>query len=404
MGRRVSPPSVPVPFADRTRWDLSENTLATALRSARERGAALVDLTESNPTRVGLGLPGNALAVLGEPRAARYAPDARGLRVAREAVSAYYEARGVEVDPARVVLSASSSEAYGWLFKLLANRGDRVLIPAPSYPLLGYLAGLEEVELAPYALTREEGWAPDVGSVLRAIDERTRALVLLHPNNPTGSFVPPAQARALSELAAARGLALIVDEVFLDYGLPERRSHEPSFAARTEALTFVLGGLSKALAAPQLKLGWTVVSGPDDLVEEALRRLEVIADTYLSVATPIQLAAPALFSRMPPVQAAIVARLQQNLTALDAALQGIGPAAASRRLPVEGGWYALLEIPRTRSDDAWVTLLVERAGVIVHPGHYFDVPYEGTLVLSLLPEPTLFAEAVRRLLALVEAG
>ncbi len=387
------------PFSQRTSWDRTPNALTRHLAEARARGVRLVDLTESNPTRADVvpdELARALVAELGDPRGAAYSPDPLGLPHAREAVARdYYGARGRSVDPARIVLSASTSEAYGWLFKLLCDRGDRVLVPRPSYPLFDWLAGLEEVELTPYPLVREEGFRLDLDAVARAVDERTRAILLVHPNNPTGSFVRRSDAVALEALAASRGLALIVDEVFGDYAhgalAPDRL---PSFVGREAALTFVLSGLSKVVALPQLKLGWTVVSGPAALADEAIARLEVIADTYLSVATPVQLALPALLARRAEVQRAILERVRANLTTLDRALAAHG-AGMLRRLPCDGGWYAILEVPRTRSEDEWVDRLID-AGVIVHPGYFLELDREGYLVVSLLPIEEDFEGAIDR--------
>lgn len=387
-----------VRFAARTGWDLTENRLAAVLAEARAAGRPLCDLTESNPTRCGIVDNDPLIALLGHPRGARYEPASLGHPDARAAVARYYEERGLAVDPARVVLSASTSEAYGWILKLLAERGDEILVPEPSYPLFEFLACLEDVKLTPYPLVREEGWRIDLGALERAVGPRTRAVVLVHPNNPTGSFARREEAEALEAIAAARGLSLVVDEVFGDYAhrtLPPDRL--PSFAGRQGALTFVLSGLSKVVALPQVKLGWIAVSGPPEIAAAALSRLEVIADTYLSVSTPVQLALPELLAARTPIQAAILARVRRNLAALDEALAAAGGAA--RRLPVDGGWYAILEVPRLHDEDAWVELLVREEGVIVHPGYFFEMPRDGFLVVSLLPEPGAFAEAARRLSA-----
>lgn len=391
-----------VRFAARTGWDLTENRLTAVLAEARAAGRPLCDLTESNPTRCGIVDNAPLVALLGHPRGARYEPASLGHPDARAAVARYYEERGlaVGVDPARVVLSASTSEAYGWILKLLAERGDEILVPEPSYPLFEYLACLEDVALRPYPLVREEGWRIDLGALERAVGPRTRAVVLVHPNNPTGSFARREEADALEALAAERGLCLVVDEVFGDYAhgaLPPDRL--PSFAGRQGALTFVLSGLSKVVALPQVKLGWIAVSGPPEVAAAALQRLEVIADTYLSVSTPVQLALPELLAARGAIQAAILGRVRGNLAALDAALAAAGGAA--RRLPVDGGWYAILEVPRLHDEDAWVELLVREEGVIVHPGYFFEMPRDGFLVVSLLPEPGAFAEAARRLAARV---
>ena len=386
-------------FSERTAWDLSENDLARDLGAARGEGRALVDLTESNPTRAGLADTEALVALLGHPRGASYAPLSLGHPSARAAVAGYYGSRGLDLPIDRIALSASTSEAYGWLFKLLTERGDKVLVPAPSYPLFAFLAALEDVELVPYPLMREEAFRIDLHALEAAIDEDTKAILLVHPNNPTGTFVRRDEAAALEAIALRHGLAIIADEVFGDYafaGVPADRL--PSFVGERRALTFVLSGLSKVVALPQLKLGWIGILGPDDVAMEAMRRIEVIADTYLSVGTPVQLALPEILAARGPIQAAIRARTATNLAALDAALAAMGPAGATRRLPVEGGWYAILEIPRTRDEDAWVQLFVREEGIIVHPGYFFDLPDEGFLVVSLLPDEGVFTAAIRTVL------
>lgn len=390
-------------WSGRTSFELAENRLAEVYRRARLRaGHELVDLTVSNPTRVGLVEPSRLPALVGASGAERYLPEAFGLASAREAVARYHAARGEPTDPARVVLSASSSEAYAWIFKLLGDPGDRVLVPHPSYPLFDYLARLEALEVGSFPLARFDGFRVELGALEAAIDERTRAVVLVSPNNPTGSFLRADEARAIFELAAERGLAVIVDEVFRDSPLEAPPVAERvSFASDPPALCFVLGGLSKALCAPQLKLGWTRVLGPEKLVREALHRLEIVADTYLSVATPVQLALPALLERAPRVQAELSARLSENLAALDAllALRSDSPV---RRLRVEGGWTVLLELPRFLDEDAWIERLAEEAQALFAPGWFFDLHEGGTLVASLIAEPADFARAMARALDTIE--
>lgn len=385
-------------FSRRTSWDLTENRFAEELARARASGRALIDLTESNPTRIGIDGAAPLVALLGHPRGTRYEPVAAGHAEARAAVARYYADRGLAVSEGSILLSASTSEAYAWLFKLLTDRGDEVLIPAPSYPLLAFLAALEDVTLKPYPLIREERFRIDLPALEEAISARTRAIVVVHPNNPTGTLVRRDEAATLEALAARRGLALIVDEVFGDYaheGLAPDRL--PSFVGPRSALTFVLSGLSKVVALPQLKLGWVVALGPDRAVKEASARLAVIADTYLSVSTPVQLALPEILAARGPIQAAIRARVAENLAALDAALARESGGAV-RRLPSDGGWYAILEVPRTRDEESWVEALIQEDGVVVHPGYFFDMAEEGFLVVSLLPEGGAFREALGRLL------
>jgi aspartate/methionine/tyrosine aminotransferase len=387
---------IPPPFSTRTAWDLSENPLSLALARAREDGRALVDLTESNPTRAGLDAA-EIVALLGHPRGAAYEPLPLGHPEARAAVTAYYADRGLVVPADRVCLCASTSEAYAWIFKLLCERGDEVLVPAPSYPLFSFLATLEEVTLVTYPLDRARGFRVDTDALEDAAGPRTRAIVLVHPNNPTGSFVRREEARAIEAIARRRGMALVVDEVFGDYAHgPLAADRLPSFAGEREALTFVLSGLSKVAALPQLKLGWIAVGGPEAIAREATARLEVIADTYLSVGTPVQRALQEILARRGPIQAMILDRVRSNLRALDAAIAAEGEHAPVRRLPVDGGWYAILEVPRTRDEDAWVELLVREEGVIVHPGYFFDFAEDGLLVVSLLPDPGAFEGAIAR--------
>ena len=382
-------------FSRRTPHDFSENLIARRIATVRASGARILDLTESNPTRAGFLAPPELMALLGNPSGAHYAPDARGLASAREAVSADYAARRISVGPERLLLTASSSESYSLLFKLLANPGDEVLVPAPSYPLFGYLADLDSVSVRPYPLNFDHEWHLSVDSLRPLITERTRAVVVVHPNNPTGSFVKRHEADALAQLCAERNVAIIADEVFADFVLGGAASPRyPSFALDSPALCFALGGLSKSCALPQLKVGWIAISGPEALREEAITRLEFIADTYLSVATPIQLALPAILEEKTALQAPIKARLARNLEALR-------NAAAARPelslLRVEGGWSALIQCPATRTDEERALLALDD-GVLVHPGHFFDFETGCYIVVSLLCDPDIFDEALPPLL------
>jgi len=388
-------------LSERTHFRLEQNALSKAIDEARTRGP-LVDLTESNPTRCGIAPGVEMIGQLAHPRGARYEPIAIGMREAREAVAAYYGDRGVSVDPDHIALSASTSEAYGWLFKLLCDRDDSVLVPQPSYPLFDYLASLEDVRLVPYPLMREERFRIDLDALERAIEPRTRAILVVHPNNPTGTFARRDEAEALERLAHAHGLALIVDEVFADYAWgPLSPDRLPTFAGRDRALTFVLSGLSKVVALPQVKLGWLLASGPKVALSAAFARLEVIADTYLSVGTPIQLALPEILAQRAGVQEQIRARVAANLAVLDRVL---GAHPAVRRLPSDGGWCAILEVPRTRGDEAWAELLVRELGIIVHPGWFFDFAREGHLVVTLLLEPQTFAAAIEPVISRLAEG
>jgi hypothetical protein len=379
-------------FSRRTPDDQRPNRLAVA----RARlGEPAFDLTESNPTRCRLPYPEDLLAALADPRGLAYRPEPKGPLAARAAVARQYLGWGVELDPERVVLTASTSEAYGFLMRLLADPGDRLLVPSPSYPLFDQLARLDAVSLVPYALDVEDGWRPDFDA-LAAAPEGCRALVVVHPNNPTGSFVHPDDAARFAELCRARGWALIADEVFLPYPLDGGPGSRSSFAAGSGCLTFTLGGLSKSAGLPQLKLGWITVSGPSEELPAALARLEYVADAYLSVSTPVALAAPELIERGLVVQRAIASRCRANL---DRLRELAGAAPALTVLPAGGGWSAVLRVPSLLDDEGLAVYLLESAGVAVHPGYLFEMPGEGYLVVSLLPPEEVFAEGVRRLLA-----
>ena len=410
-------------FSSRTDWSLTPNRLSEQLRARRERGLPILDLTESNPTRCGFSFDAEEiLGALRDPRSLTYEPDPRGLRVAREAVARYYAERGVEVDTERIFLTASTSEAYSYLFRLLANPGDRVLIPRPSYPLFDFLARLDHLDLAPYPLGYDCGWRIDrdgLEAALRACSSgparagtNVRAILVVHPNNPTGSFVRQNELEFLIGCCRTRRAALIADEVFADYafapGAAERLGESRgervvSFAATTGALTFTLSGLSKISALPQMKLAWIVVNGPADDVRIALERLEVIADTYLSVSAPLANALPRLLEVRRTLQPQILERVGRNLKGLD---RQLSKSSALSRLETQGGWYAILELPDVhdagdawRSDEDWALELLREDGVLVHPGHFYDFPSEGHLVVSLLPAPEIFEGGMQKIVA-----
>lgn len=388
-------------FSSRTRWDLTPNALSAEAERARRDGRALFDLTETNPTRAGLAAAPETLALLARPAALAYDPDPRGLAAARAAVAEDFARRGHRVDPGRVLLTASTSEAYGFLFKLLCDHGDAVAVPRPSYPLFDYLARLEGASVATYPLRWDGEWHVLRGDVEAVLTDRTRALVVVSPNNPTGSFLKRDEADALLGLCAERGVALVADEVFADFGFGADHRRVTSVAGRDEALVFALGGLSKSCGLPQLKLAWTAVSGPAAARDEALARLEVIADTYLSVGTPVQQALPDLLRALPALQAPIAARTAANLAALRAALAS---APSATLLVPEGGWCAVVRVPATASEDEWCLRLLREDGVLVQPGYFFDFEGEAFLVVSLLPREDVFAEGARRLAARAAAG
>lgn len=383
-------------FSDRTNWPLEPNRLSDLLRERRARGLPILDLTESNPTHCGLALGVNEILVpLGDSRSLTYEPDPRGLRTAREAVARYYCARGVELNPGQIFLTASTSEAYSFIFRLLANPGDRILSPQPGYPLFDFLGALNDVEVRPYPHVYHDGWQVDLDELAARCGPRARAVLVVHPNNPTGAFSKKHEHARMTEICLRHGSALIADEVFADYGFEEDPRRVVTHAQGSEALTFTLSGLSKICALPQMKLGWIVVNGPRQWQSEALARLEVIADTYLSVSAPVALAAPQWLARRGEIQAQILQRVQANLRRLDELLT---PGLPVTRLKVEGGWCAILRVPSTRSDEDWAAELLVQDGVSVHPGHFYDFPSEGFLVVSLLPACSVFEEALGRVI------
>lgn len=382
-------------FSRRTNWALAENRFTAALREARAQGKHLLDLTASNPTTAGFSYPPGLLSPLAQPDALVYRPHAKGLPAARQTVAGYYAQLRASVDPEQIVLTAGTSEAYSFAFRLLCEPGDEVLIATPSYPLFEFLAGLQDVRLAPFPLFYDHGWHLDLHALENAATERTRAILLVHPNNPTGSYVKPAEAARLNDLCRARGWALVVDEVFLDFA---HAAPAATFAANAGTLTFTLSGLSKISGLPQLKLAWMVVSGPEEQAREAMSRLEVIADTYLSVATPVQLAAASLLEFRRDFQRQLMQRVRANLAELDRQLRAHPQV---RRLDLEAGWYAVLRVPATRSDEDLAIEILQRASVEVHPGHFFDFSADGYLVLSLITPEQHFAEGLRRLLPIV---
>jgi hypothetical protein len=383
-------------FSQRLPTELTPNRLTSAVAALRAAGRPFVDLTLSNPTRAGFIYPRDLLAPLADEAALVYAPSPLGTPQARAAIAADYARQGLEVPPDRIVLAASTSDAYSMLFKLLADAGDDVLIPRPSYPLFDHLSRLDLVAARPYDLDVHSGWSIDFAGVERALTPRTRAVLIVSPNNPTGSFVGAEEFDRLASLCAERQIAIVADEVFADYELaPGAASCAGRAAVRRDALTFALGGLSKSAGLPQVKLGWMAVVGPDPAVRGALERLEHIADTYLSVSTPVQVAAPLLIERGAAIRAQIASRVAANY----AALRAIGSETPSCRvLASGGGWYGVLQVPSLEPEDDLVVRLLTDHGVLVHPGFFFDFPREAFLVVSLLPPIDVFADGIGRVL------
>ena len=386
-------------FSQRTNWPLAHNAFTRALEEVRASGQQILDLTVSNPTEAGVQpAPEAVLGALANPEVMRYNPQPRGLLGARKAVCRYYrESHGIfDLDPERLVLTTSTSEAYSYVFRLLCNPGDEILVPKPSYPLFEFLADLSDVKLVPYPLIYDHGWQIDFDSLYKAATPHTRAVIVVHPNNPTGSYASASETSALNVFCKDYNLALIVDEVFLDYA--HDGAARPSFVANTSALTFTLSGISKISALPQMKLSWVVTSGPQQLVAQAGARMEIIADTFLSMNAPVQLAAPVLLDQRKQVQPILLDRLRVNLAELDRQLT-LTPSCT--RLSIEGGWYAVLRVPVMQSDEELAISLLRKKAVVVHPGHFYDFPDDGYLVLSLITEPRVFREGVARLLEVI---
>ena len=374
---------------------LEPNALARLIQAKRRSGASIADLTESNPTRVGLTYPAELLAPLADARALEYDPQPLGLWSARAAVAADFRRRGIVISADRVALTSSTSEAYSLLFKLLCDAGDQVLVPHPSYPLFEHLTRLESVEAVPYTLEFHGAWRIDIDSVRRAMSNRVRAILIVSPNNPTGSFLHRDDLPLVGEIAAAHDVPLIGDEVFADYRLDDAAA-ATHVLADGDVLAFSLGGLSKSAGLPQLKLGWIGFGGPAHRVDAVLGRFEIVADTYLSVSTPIQAAAAELIESGAAIRAQILARVKRNLESLRTHAAAF-PAISV--LPAEGGWSAVLQVPSFSSEESLVLDLLEKDEVLVHPGYFFDFRREAFIVLSLLVEAPLFDRAIARVLA-----
>jgi len=382
-------------FARRTEWNLAPNRFSVALEQAKKSGRKLFDLSTSNPTEVGLDYDEPAiLAALNPPAALRYQPDPLGLLSAREAVASYYSEHGAQVSPQHIILTASTSEAYSFLFRLLCDPGDEVLVASPSYPLFDFLASIQDVQLTSYPLFYDHGWHIDLHALESALTARTRAILVVHPNNPTGSLVTENERLALLKMCGAREIAVITDEVFLDFTQPGVTA-ESFVRDQNVALTFTLSGVSKIAALPQMKLAWLVASGPEDLRRQALARLEVIADTYLSVNAPIQHGLPELLQQGRGLREQLQKRVNENLTELD---RQLATQKLCQRLALQAGWYAVLRVPAIWSDEELAISLLEMDGVLVHPGHFYDFPADGYLVISLITPATTFSRGIRLLL------
>ncbi|MGH9745913.1 MAG: pyridoxal phosphate-dependent aminotransferase [Candidatus Acidiferrales bacterium] len=382
-------------FADRTNWNLAPNRLSEALSRHRASRKSLLDLSASNPTECGFACDSQAiLRALANPASLAYQPEPQGLLIAREAIAAYYAERAETVPPSDIVLTTSTSEAYTFVFRILCNPGAEILIPTPSYPLFDLLADIQDVRLVRYPLVHDHGWQIDFHALEAAITPRTRGIILVHPNNPTGHFTKLEERDRINRICADREIAAIVDEVFLDFSLTAK---SPStWAANGEALTFTMSGLSKICGLPQMKIAWLVTSGPTNLKTQALNRLEVIADTYLSMNAPVQHAVPTFLGERHSFQKQLKDRVRVNLAELDRLLAG---QKFCSRLELEGGWYAVLRVPATGPDEDLAIDLLAKHDVYIHPGRFYDFDVEGFLMVSLIVPEQDFREGIRRVLS-----
>jgi alanine-synthesizing transaminase len=390
-------------FSKRSDWKLTPNRFTEAHREVLSAGGIILDLTVSNPTRAGLTYDADAiLHALSRAEALDYDAQSKGLLSCRQALAAYYrEQHGAaspnpEIDPESILLTTSTSEGYSWVFRLLCDFEDEILVPKPSYPLFEFLADLQDVKLVPYPLLYDHGWQIDFSSLAKVLSSRTRAVVLVHPNNPTGSFVSVSEREQMNQFCREHNLALIVDEVFLDYA--HQGPRRATFAMNQAALTFTLSGLSKISGLPQMKVAWVITSGPADTVASAMGRLEIIADTYLSMNAPIQLAVPSLLDQRYHIQRQLLERVGENLSQLD---RQVSKQKTCQRLLVEGGWYAVLRVPAVQSDEELAIEILRSTSVLVHPGHFYDFVSDGYLVLSLITPQQEFREGIGRVLSLL---
>jgi alanine-synthesizing transaminase len=384
-------------FSRRTNWQLTPNRLTQALAEVRASGAELLDLTISNPTRAGFRY--DAGAILGSfhnSNSLLYDPQPKGLLSARQEVARYYRLdHEISLDPEQILLTTSTSEAYSHVFRLLCNAGDEILVPKPSYPLFDFLGDLQDVRLAPYSLEYADGWFVDFPSLVRAITAQTRAILLVHPNNPTGNFLRDEEVQHLNSICGECGIALIVDEVFLDFTFDGKPAK--SFAGNTDVLTFTLSGLSKISALPQMKIAWVVTSGLAAIRTLALERLEVIADAFLSLSGPAQYALPVLLEQRHSIQPQILQRVCENRAVLGALL---ARQSSCKVLHADAGWTAVLRTSSGISDEDLAINLLREQRVLVHPGHFYDFSSDGFVVLSLLTPVVEFGEGARRILSM----
>ncbi len=386
-------------YSKRLPWSFSPNHISGLLTEKRNAGIPILDLTVSNPT-TGLRYPHSAIkGALGDLRDLSYRPNPFGLDEARETISRYYQEQGCPVDASRIALTASTSEAYALLFKLLCDPGDEVLIPVPSYPLFEYLAALENVRTVPYSLRYDGSWFIDFERLRERISDRSRAIVVVNPNNPTGSFLKNWEREQLIELACERSLPIICDEVFMSYELGSEAQRVKTLANQEAVVSFSLNGLSKLAGMPQMKLAWLTINGPEHQRQTARERLEILLDTYLSVNTPVQLALPALFEIGAGIRSELLARINQNFDCARSVLK----SSPVNVLHTEGGWSVLLQLPRNQNGEEWVAQLLQQKQTLLQPGFFFDMPGEAYAVASLITEPDEFRAGIDRLRDLAQA-
>lgn len=387
-------------FSSRTDWNLTPNALSILLETKRRAGEHILDLTESNPMHCGFSHDPALLRSLAFTQSYTYEPDPRGLISARRAIADFYSGKGFSINPDNIFLTASTSEAYSYLFRLLCDPGHSVLVPKPSYPLFDYLCRLNDVEATFYRLRYNDGWYVDFDSLQDALNPSTQAILLVYPNNPTGSFIKRNEREKLLAIARQHELAVIADEVFGEFPLVGTGDQCGSFAAEESNLVFTLNGISKMLGLPQMKLAWITISGSAGEVGDAAGRLEIISDTYLSVGTPVQQALPELLLKGQEVTKQIARRLEKNFDTLRSHTAE-GPISL---FVSDGGWNAILRLPNIFSDDAWAARMLKQSNVFVHPGHFFEIEQDSCIVVSLLPEEGEFSEGLSRLHQCVQAG
>jgi alanine-synthesizing transaminase len=386
-------------FSSRTKWNTSPNRISRLLNEKRQRGESITDLTESNPTTCEFSFPNEEiLSALSEPSILFYQPEPRGLLSARKAIAEYYAVHGIAIKPEQIILTSSTSEAYSFLFKLLCNVGDEIVVPQPSYPLIEYLCQLNDAALRHYRLAYDGEWHIDFASLQAQLSDRTRAIVLVHPNNPTGSYLKQNEFDRVCSLASEYHCSIVADEVFGPYNISSDLHCVNILTSQSFVPLFSLNGISKLLGLPQLKLSWIVVDGSLKQIDEALIRLDIVADTFLSVNTPVQIALPKLLSSCSDIRNQIRLRIQTNYQLL----QNIFTDSKTSVLRVEGGWYAVLQLPQNYNDENWTEEILTHQNILVQPGHYFDIEQKSCIVISLLPISDLFENAILRLQRFIE--